>query len=94
MPCPGGGRFAKASPLPYFFNSYLCSTLQICIVFRSPILAPHFFFSCAQEKKKRVAPGAKKKRTFDADSGRTVLLSRAAERKATAQQAWYKADTA
>ena len=56
--------------------------------------APHFFFSCAQEKKKRAAPGAKKKRTFDADSGRTVLLSRAAERKATAQQVWYKTDTA
>ena len=93
MPLAGGG-LQRRSLCHSLLTPIYCSTLQTCIVFKESECAPHFFFSWAQEKKKRAAPGVKKKRSAGADLGRTVLLSRAAEHRAVFQPVWYKADTA
>ena len=61
---------------------------QICIVFKRNDQAPHFFFSLL-EKKKRAAWRSKEKEGLGADSGRTVLLSRAVLHRAAALPDWY-----
>ena len=86
------GAFAKGGlcdPVIFFCS---CGVNLLCF-FRSPILAPHFFFSLL-EKKKRAARAVQRKREVGCRRGRTVLLSRTAQRGVTLQPVWCKTDTA
>ena len=88
----GKRAFSAFFLFPHFYLLQRGANL-LCFL-QETVCAPHFFFSWAQEKKKRAAPGVKKKRTFGTTPGITVLLSRAAQCGATLHPVWCKADTA
>ena len=50
-------------------------------------------FSFSRKKKRSAVDGVRRKRDFGAAPGRTVLLFRAAARRATSQPIWCKGDT-